>query len=294
MRTFQPCNTATSDTSVTHTELCSGGEDYGNICYFGQALPQHNLQHAHSPHPIAQEPVIIAMDTDEFDNLWNADSHAKLPQTMPAGTQMLRMDENGVVQFVPYFYDHTSNDATGEASTSHILNHTPKLQSHPRSSSVWHACCAVWSKPFTNVPFQMTLGFSRYANPHTWATIAEDKAIKYLQDPKPTIRACRCVLRCISEGLQLIDSFSLDLFVEEAFKGRLIQNKLKGLLRPLLRVYYHNDPSDHTNMLEVVTQEVIDIVATKRQRMPLVNRNALDAYYARLNDGQDEEDDQDG
>lgn len=42
-------------------------------------------------------------------------------------------------------------------------------------------------------------------------------------------------------------------------------------------------------MVEVVTMQVVDIVAKKRQRMPLVNRNALDEFYQQLDDGQHDE-----
>ncbi|XP_037036370.1 uncharacterized protein LOC119074369 isoform X2 [Bradysia coprophila] len=52
----------------------------------------------------------VQMDEDEFDNEWNdvvgefevPFRKAKLPSTMPDGVEMLEMDENRVVQFVPY------------------------------------------------------------------------------------------------------------------------------------------------------------------------------------------------
>lgn len=97
-----------------------------------------------------------------------------------------------------------------------------------------------------------------------------------------------------------MNAFSTLVYVHETDAERIIQAKLKGLLRPLLDTYYKNDPPDYTQMLRRVEYRVIDIVAQQIRKMPPKSVAALTAYYQQLHDSgrydngfDDEDDDED-
>lgn len=130
----------------------------------------------------------------------------------------------------------------------------------------------------------MTFGFTQYQNPYSWAHLAEKKAVKFLQNPSLHIKACRSVVRCVKEDLIMTSAFSFQLYVHEEGYGRIIQSKVKGLVRPVLFCYYKNDPPDYTGSLDNVTLQIIDLIAQQRHKMPQRNQNAIVSFYNRLND----------